>query len=95
MAPILAVLIVACWVSAIAIVAVQNATLVTLQFLIWRSIALPFGVVLAFSVTAGAMVMAVLQVVWVWLGPQAQRRSVLEPDDPIWEEDGDGFDDRP
>lgn len=93
MAPILAVLIVASWVSAIAIVAVQNATPVTLQFLGWRSVAIPFGVVLAFSVTAGAVVMAFLQVLWVWLGPRARGQSALEPDDPIWEEDG--FDDRP
>ncbi len=93
MASILAVLIVASWVSAIAIVSVQNATPVTLQFLVWRSVPVPFGVVLAFSVAAGAVVMALIQGLWVWLGPQERGQSAFEPDDAIWEEDT--VDDRP
>ncbi|WP_448571810.1 lipopolysaccharide assembly protein LapA domain-containing protein [Trichothermofontia sp.] len=93
MAPIFAVLIVASWVSAIAIVSVQNATPVTLQFLVWRSVPIPFGVVLAFSVTAGAVVMALVQGLWVWLGPPARGQSAFAPDDAIWDEDA--VDDRP
>jgi|GEM_PF-1738728 len=93
MPPLLAVLLVASWVSAIAIVSVQNATPVTLHFLVWRSVSIPFGVVLAFSVTAGAGVMALLQVVWGWLAPRESGAFPFEPrDDSLWEEDE--FDDR-
>ncbi|NER34732.1 MAG: DUF1049 domain-containing protein [Oscillatoria sp. SIO1A7] len=45
--------IAAFWVVAIAIVSVQNATLVSLQFLGLRSIQIPVGVVLAASVGVG------------------------------------------
>ncbi len=40
----------ALWMVAIAIVAVQNATPVAVQFLWGRSVPLPFGVVLGFAV---------------------------------------------
>jgi uncharacterized integral membrane protein len=48
-------LIVAFWVSAIALVSVQNARPVSLRFLTFQSIQLPVGLVLAFS-AAGGMV---------------------------------------
>jgi uncharacterized integral membrane protein len=53
--------IVAIWVVAIAIISVQNATPVTLQLFIFRSIELPFGLVLAFSAGAGMLALAVAQ----------------------------------
>lgn len=53
--------IVATWVVAIAIISVQNATPVSLQLLIFRSVELPFGLVLAFSAGAGIMAMAIAQ----------------------------------
>lgn len=46
----------ALWVAAIAILSVQNATPVALQFLWFESVELPVGVVLSFCV-AGAMVL--------------------------------------
>ncbi|MFB2896409.1 lipopolysaccharide assembly protein LapA domain-containing protein [Aerosakkonemataceae cyanobacterium BLCC-F50] len=52
--------IVAVWMMAIAILSVQNATLVTLKFLAYESIRLPVGVVLAFSAAAGAIVGAIV-----------------------------------
>jgi uncharacterized integral membrane protein len=48
-------IVLAAWIGAIAILSVQNATLVSLRFLGWQSINLPFGVVLAFSAGAGAI----------------------------------------
>ncbi len=96
MIPFLAVIIVASWVSAIAVVSVQNATPVTLHFLVWRSIPMPFGVALAFSVTGGAVAMLLLQGVWGWLAPSDRSQSAFEPPDPtqgpLWDEDD--FDDR-
>lgn len=52
-------LVPAAWVVAIAIVAVQNAEPITLQFLMFRSVPLPFGVVLSFC-AAGSMVATAL-----------------------------------
>ncbi len=55
--------IVAVWVAAIAILSVQNATAVSLQFLTFQSIQLPVGVLLAFSVSGGMVAMAAVQMV--------------------------------
>ena len=51
----LLVLIPAIWIVAIAILSVQNATPVTINFLGLQSVELPFGVVLSFF-AAGSMV---------------------------------------
>lgn len=58
--PLLASSLIACWVSAIAILSVQNATPVALQFLFFQSIQMPVGVVLALSASVGAIGGAVL-----------------------------------
>lgn len=54
------VLIPALWIVAIAIFAVQNATPVSLQFLAFHSVALPFGVMLSFCVAGGMLITALL-----------------------------------
>lgn len=60
--PILLIsLIVATWVGAIAILSVQNFTPVALNFLAFRSIEIPVGLVLAFSVGIGMVGMAIAQ----------------------------------
>jgi lipopolysaccharide assembly protein A len=43
----------ALWIVAIALLSVQNASLVSLKFLMWRSIDLPWGLVLAGGVGIG------------------------------------------
>lgn len=53
--------IVVTWVVGIAVVSVQNASLVSLYFLGFRSVELPFGLVLAFSAAAGMMAIAIAQ----------------------------------
>lgn len=45
--------IAAVWVVAIALLSVQNATVVSLKFLVWRSIELPWGLILAGAVGSG------------------------------------------
>ncbi|MEM0978726.1 MAG: hypothetical protein AAGH78_00495 [Cyanobacteria bacterium P01_H01_bin.58] len=50
----------ALWIVAIAIIAVQNATPVAIQFLTFQSVALPFGVVLSFCVALGMLTTAAL-----------------------------------
>ena len=57
-------LIIAIWVVAIALISVQNATPVSLRFLVFQSIQIPFGLMLAFSVAVGLLGTAVLQPLW-------------------------------
>ncbi|WP_041233157.1 LapA family protein [Cylindrospermum stagnale] len=56
--------VMAVWVVAIAIISVQNATPVSLKFLIFQSVQIPMGLVLAFSTAVGLLGMAVLQPLW-------------------------------
>jgi lipopolysaccharide assembly protein A len=48
--------IVAAWVVTIALVSVQNASLVSLKFVFWQSIDLPWGLVLAGAVGLGFII---------------------------------------
>jgi uncharacterized integral membrane protein len=79
---LLASLILAGWVGAIAILSVQNATLVSLKFLVFQSIQVPVGVVLAFSAGVGFIGGAVLPLLWQLSGfPQGDRQSQGTLDD--------------
>lgn len=60
MARFLTMLIIALWVGAIALISVQNATPVTLQFLFLRSVEIPMGLVLAFSAGLGMLGAAIV-----------------------------------
>jgi uncharacterized integral membrane protein len=64
MTRLLIVLLPAVWVVAIAIVAVQNATPVSLQFLGLQSVEMPFGVLLAFCAAGGMVLTAILLLLW-------------------------------
>ena len=76
-------LILSSWVAAIAILSVQNATAVSVEFLLFKSIQMPLGIVLAFSVAVGLLSVAVAQVV---RGATIQpRRYSVEEDDETWE----------
>ncbi|MGF1568007.1 MAG: hypothetical protein ACFCVD_08035 [Nodosilinea sp.] len=66
-------LIPALWVVAIAIIAVQNATPISLQLLNLQSIEIPFGVLLAFCAAAGMVAAAILLIV---LGGNPLKRPV-------------------
>lgn len=46
-------LVLAVWISAMALVAIQNATPVALQFLGIQSVAIPVGLLMAFSASLG------------------------------------------
>jgi lipopolysaccharide assembly protein A len=48
--------IVAAWIATIALLSVQNATLVNLKFVFWKSIDLPWGLVLASAVGIGFLI---------------------------------------
>jgi uncharacterized integral membrane protein len=63
-ANLLTSLIIAFWVIAIAVISVQNAEPISLKFLSFQSIQIPFGLVLAFSVGIGIMSVAILKPLW-------------------------------
>ena len=69
-ANLLTSLILAGWIGAIAILSIQNITLVSLKFLAFETIQLPVGIVLAFSVGVGAIGGAILPVLWQSAGRQ-------------------------
>jgi uncharacterized integral membrane protein len=62
--PILTGLILAIVISAIAIISVQNATPVSIQFFTFQSVKIPVGVVLAFSVAIGLVFTSILIPIW-------------------------------
>jgi uncharacterized integral membrane protein len=63
MVRVLLAVIPAIWVVAIAIIAVQNATPVSIRLLNLQSIDIPFGVLLAFFAAGGMLTTALLLVV--------------------------------
>lgn len=65
LANLLASLILASWVGAIAIISLKNITPVSLRFLTFQSIELPFFLVLAFSASVGMIIMALIQPLWL------------------------------
>jgi uncharacterized integral membrane protein len=75
--------IVAILVSAIALLSVQNATLVSLRLFGLRSINLPFGVILALSVSVGMLLGAIAPIIWGLLGDS----DTFEDDDDYFERD--------
>ena len=74
LANLLTSIIVAVWVVAIAILSVQNATLVSLRFLNFQSIQLPMGLVLAFS--AGVGLIAVALILPLWGAPSRSNNNI-------------------
>ncbi|NEO63618.1 MAG: LapA family protein [Moorea sp. SIO4G2] len=74
-------LIVAIWISAIAIFSIQNITEVSVKFLVFESIDLPIGVVLAVSVGIGLLGGAIAPLVWQLLG---QSWKILDYEDDLY-----------
>ncbi len=73
------------WMSAIALIAIQNVQSVSLRFLIFQSVQLPFGLALAWSVAVGMIGMALFLWIWPKLGNSRSRDPIFEQfyeDDP-------------
>lgn len=77
-ANLLTSLVVAGWVMAIAVLSIKNATPVSLKFLTYQSIQLPFFLVLACSASLGMIVLALIQPLW---GNASSRQSNSQSDD--------------
>lgn len=82
-------LAVAFWVIAIAIISLKNVTPISLKFLTFESIQLPFFLVIAFSVGTGVILMALIQPLWSISG--SRRRSYRADD---FDEDDFSFNDK-
>lgn len=61
--------------SAVAILAVQNVTAVSLRFLVFSSIQMPVGILLSFALGGGFIVGSLLP---VFLRPRRRRSPALE-----------------
>lgn len=62
--PILINLLLAIWIGAIALVSVQNATPVALKFIMFESIQIPVGVILAFCAILGLILGSLVKPLW-------------------------------
>lgn len=84
-ANLLTSLLIAFWVIMIAIVAIQNAEPVSLRFLSYQSIRIPFGLLLAFSAGIGIIGVAFLLPLWGLSG--SVRSSTLDDDPEFFTDD--------
>lgn len=78
MANLLTSLVFAFWIVAIALLSVQNYTLVSLRFLQFQSVQIPLGVVMAIGIAIGALGMAAL--LPLLAGKPRPRPNILEDD---------------
>ncbi|HAC63744.1 MAG TPA: DUF1049 domain-containing protein [Cyanothece sp. UBA12306] len=69
-------LIIAFWLGAIAIFSIQNITEISLKFLVWQSIKLPVGVLLAFSI-GGGLILGVLLIPLLTGSKSSKRKRSL------------------
>ncbi|MBF2063949.1 MAG: LapA family protein [Calothrix sp. C42_A2020_038] len=86
-AKLLTCLLIAFWVIVIAIVSAQNGEPVSLRFLSYQSIQIPFGLLLAFSAGLGVIGMAVVQTLWNLAG--SGRGNSISNEDPEFFTDED------
>ena len=57
-------LILALWVSAIAIFSIQNIQSVAIKFIVWQSIQIPVGVLLTICAGGGIILGSLLPILW-------------------------------
>ncbi len=74
-------LIVATWVIAIAILSLKNVAPISLKFFTFTSIQLPFFLVIAFSIGAGIVLMALIQPLWSFSGSRRNSDDDFDEDD--------------
>lgn len=61
-ANLMVAIVIALWLGMVAIFSIQNITAVSLKFLLWQSIQLPVGILLAFCVGGGLILGTLLPV---------------------------------
>ncbi|MEM1171135.1 MAG: lipopolysaccharide assembly protein LapA domain-containing protein [Cyanobacteria bacterium P01_H01_bin.35] len=73
--PIISSIILALWISGIAILSVQNATPISVKFIGFQSIQIPVGVILSFSVGIGVIISSILLPPLFNLGQMKERQE--------------------
>ena len=73
--PIISSIILALWISGIAILSVQNASSISLKFISFQSIPIPVGVILSFSVSIGVIISSILLPPLFNLGQMKERKE--------------------
>jgi predicted membrane-bound spermidine synthase len=86
-ANLMSAVIVAGWISAIALISIQNITPISLKFLTFSTIPLPFGILLAFGVGIGILLGAIIPILMP--GSPRRNRRPKQIIDPL--EDWDEF----
>lgn len=81
LAHVLTSIVLAAWLAAIAILSIQNIQPISLKFLVFQTIQIPFGIVLAFSVGVGAIGAAIVPVVWRLAGRQREAYYYEQEED--------------
>lgn len=88
-ANLIASAVVAIWIVVIAMICTQNAESVSLKFLAYESVKIPFGLVFSFSVALGMLIMAVFVTVLSFSATKTGRRTSLEEDPEFFAENED------
>jgi lipopolysaccharide assembly protein A len=79
-ANLLTSIILAAWIAAIAILSIQNIRLISLKFLVFQTIEMPLGIILAFSVGIGAIAGAIAPILWQLANGKRERYYEEEED---------------
>ncbi|MGJ5673305.1 MAG: lipopolysaccharide assembly protein LapA domain-containing protein [Nostochopsis sp.] len=88
LATLLTIIILVFWIMAVALLSVQNATPVSLNFLNFQSIQLPVGLLLALCAVVGMIGMGLLQPLWGLAGSdQSNSKAQDEAEFFVDEED--------
>ncbi|ELR96829.1 LapA family protein [Gloeocapsa sp. PCC 73106] len=64
------------WIVSIAVFSIQNIQAVSLRFLLFESIRMPVGVLLAFCVGFGLVLGAIIPIIWQLLTGKGSKRSI-------------------
>lgn len=80
-------LILTFWMITGAIVSIQNAETVSLRFLTFESIQIPFGLLLTFSAATGIIGISLLRLLWGFGG--VKRNAVIDDDAEFFADDGE------
>lgn len=62
------------WIVSVAVFSIQNIQPVSISFLVWESITMPIGVLLAFCVGFGLILGATIPIAWGLLLPTKKKK---------------------
>ncbi|MGB7417140.1 MAG: LapA family protein [Thermosynechococcaceae cyanobacterium] len=79
--PFLLLCLIGLAIPATAILSVQNASAVTIQYLFWQSVPLPLGLVLAFAISSGLLLVACLRPLMLRRAAPSRDRTIFDLED--------------